>query len=95
MLGVGIALGLELAFLLGHLPLEVSFVPNKDLDGLMALVLLEHIIPGLEVGKCGLLRNIIDHHCAVRIFHVVGDKTAKSLLPSRIPKLNAVLFAIT
>ena len=93
-LGVPVALRLELALLLGHLPIKVGLIAHKDLDGLVALVLLEHVVPRFEVGEGGLLGDIVDHHCAVRVLHVVGDEAAEALLARSVPQLDAVLLAI-
>lgn len=93
-LGVPVALRLELALLLGDLSVEVGLIPHEDLDGLVALVLLEHVVPGLEVGESGLLGDVVDHHCAVRVLHVVGDEAAEALLPRGVPQLDAVLLAV-
>lgn len=60
----------------------------------MALVLLEHVVPRLEVAESGFLRNIVDHNCTVGVFHVVRDEAAEALLPCGVPQLDAVLLAV-
>lgn len=94
MLGVPVAQRLDLSLLLRNLPLEVGLVPHEDFDGLMALVLFEHIVPRLEVGQARLLRHVVDHDCAVGVLHVIGDEAAKPLLPRSVPQLDAILLAI-
>jgi hypothetical protein len=57
-------------------------------------VLLEHVIPDLEIVQALLLSHIIDHHCAISVLHVIRNQATESFLTSSVPQLNAVLVAI-
>lgn len=90
-----VLLAFQFAFFLGDHPVaaQIDFVPDYDLDGICALVLLEDGVPELDVGEGGRLGDIIDKDCAVSILHVAGNEAPEPLLPRGVPELNPVLLA--
>lgn len=56
---------------------------------------LEHLVPNLQVLKRAFLGDVIDHHRAIGVLHVVRNETAESLLPRGVPQLNAELPPIS
>jgi hypothetical protein len=76
---------------LADFPLEVDLVPHKHLDGIGGLVLLEHLIPKFQIVKGDLFGDIVHHHCAVCVLHIIRDEAAEPLLPCSIPKLDPKL----
>lgn len=87
---------LRLAVLLGHLPLgQVDLIPHENFDSIWCLVQLEHLVPNLQVLKWAFLGDVIDHHCAIGIFHVVWNETAESFLSRGVPQLYAELSSVS
>jgi hypothetical protein len=57
-------------------------------------VFFEHIIPDFEVVEGVLFGDVVDHNCAVGIFHVVGDQAAEALLSGGVPELYSELMTV-
>ena len=87
--------GLKLSLLSVDLSLgQINFVSDHNFYCIWHLMFFKHVIPDLEIVEGWSFAYIIDHNCAIGIFHVVRDETSKSFLTSCVPQLNSVLMTI-
>ena len=49
------------------------------------------MVPDFKILEGSFVRDIIDHYCAISIFHIIWDKTSESLLPSSVPELYSIV----
>jgi len=74
--------------------IQINLIAYTHFDGVWSLVFLEHEVPSFEVLERGLIGDIVDHDCAVDIFHVVWDEASEALLSGGIPQLDSELLAV-
>lgn len=88
-------IGFLKSFLLSHLPkLSIDLIANQKNKPFSNSIVSVKLNPPLNICKGSLSGNIVDNECAMRVFKVSGNQTAKPLLAGSVPQLKAIIFRI-